>query len=119
MSRTFSLAYLTIPGTDPMEQIRIARACGYDSVSLRTIPMHLPGEPEFLPHRDEALFRRIKSALQAYDMPIMDIELARVRPDLDIEEEEPALGAGGRRGAADVRGSGWGRGRAVFYREMS
>ena len=25
MSRKFSLAYLTIPGTDPMEQIRIAK----------------------------------------------------------------------------------------------
>ena len=42
MSRKFSLAYLTIPGTNPMEQIRIAKETGYDSVSLRTIPLHLP-----------------------------------------------------------------------------
>ena len=118
MSRTFSLAYLTIPGTDPMEQIRIARACGYDSVSLRTIPMHLPGEPEFLPHRDEALFRRIKSALQAYDMPIMDIELARVRPDLDIEEYEPAFEAAARLGATDVLGSVWTRVRAYYIQQV-
>ena len=53
MSRKFSLAYLTIPGTNPMEQIRIAKETGYDSVSLRTIPLHLPGEPEFLLHKDE------------------------------------------------------------------
>ena len=44
MGRKYSLAYLTIPGTDPVEQIRIAKETGYDSVSLRTIPMHLPGE---------------------------------------------------------------------------
>ena len=47
MKRKYSLAYLTIPGVDPVEQIKIAKECGYDYVSLRTIPMHLPG-----PHRD-------------------------------------------------------------------
>ena len=49
MAKKFSLAYLTIPGVNPMEQIRIAKECGYDYVSLRTIPMHLPGEPGFVP----------------------------------------------------------------------
>ena len=84
MSRKFSLAYLTIPGTNPMEQIRIAKETGYDSVSLRTIPLHLPGEPEFLLHKDEKLFQDVKNSQNEYDIPLMDIELARVRPDLDI-----------------------------------
>ena len=53
MSRQFSLAYLTIPGTDPVQQIEIAKKVGYDFVSLRTIPMHLPNEPEFLLHKDK------------------------------------------------------------------
>ena len=35
MSRKFSLAYLTIPGTAPVDQIRIAKEAGYDFVSLR------------------------------------------------------------------------------------
>jgi hypothetical protein len=39
MERKFSLAYLTIPGVDPFDQIRIAAEAGYDYVSLRTIPM--------------------------------------------------------------------------------
>lgn len=42
MSRTYFLAYLTVPGTDPMKQIKLNKQCGYDFVSLRTIPMHLP-----------------------------------------------------------------------------
>ena len=50
MSRKFSLAYLTIPGTAPVDQIRIAKEAGYDFVSLRTLPMHLPREPEILLH---------------------------------------------------------------------
>ena len=86
MAREFSLAYLTTPGIDPLEQIRVAKECGYDYVSLRTIPMHLPGEPEFLMHKDEALFEATKKALKEYDMKLMDIELARIRPDLDINE---------------------------------
>ena len=66
MARKYSLTYLTIPGTDPVEQIRIAKETGYDFVSLRTIPMHLPGEPEFLMHKDQALFEATKKALKDY-----------------------------------------------------
>ena len=73
MARKFSLAYLTIPGTNPMDQIKIAKEAGYDFVSLRTIPMHLPGEPSFLPQDDPELFEAIKKALKEYDMPLMDI----------------------------------------------
>lgn len=114
MSRKFSLAYLTIPGTDPVTQIKIAKEAGYDSVSLRTIPMHLPGEPEFLPDRDKALFDAIKGALKEYDMPLMYIELARVRPDLNIEEYKPAFETAAKLGATDVLGSVWTRDRAWY-----
>ena len=104
MARKYSLAYLTIPGTDPMEQIRIAKETGYDYVSLRTIPMHLPGEPEFLLDKDPALFEATKKALKEYDMPLMDIELARVRPDLNIDEYEPAFEKAAELGGTDVLG---------------
>ena len=118
MSRKYSLAYLTIPGTDPMEQIRIARACGYDSVSLRTIPMHLPGEPEFLLHKDKELFESTRAALKEYDMPLMDIELARVRPDLSIDEYAPAFEKAAELGASDVLGSVWTRDKAYYTEQV-
>ncbi len=114
MSRKFSLAYLTIPGTDPMEQIRIAKETGYDFVSLRTIPMHLPGEPEFLLHKDADLFAKVQKALKEYDIPLMDIELARVRPDLDIDEYEPAFEVAAKLGGTDVLGSVWTRDKAYY-----
>lgn len=114
MARKFSLAYLTIPGVDPVSQIKIAKEVGYDYVSLRTIPMHLPGEPEFLPQKDPELFDAIKKALKEYDMPLMDIELARVRPDLDIEEYRPAFEAAAKLGATDVLGSIWSRDKAWY-----
>ena len=114
MARKFSLAYLTIPGTNPMDQIKIAKEAGYDFVSLRTIPMHLPGEPEFLPQKDPALFDSIKAALKEYDMPLMDIELARIRKDLDINEYKPAFETAAKLGATDVLGSVWTRYRAWY-----
>ena len=114
MARKFSLAYLTIPGTNPMDQIKIAKEAGYDFVSLRTIPMHLPGEPEFLPQKDPELFDAIKKALKEYDMPLMDIELARIRKDLDINEYKPAFEAAAKLGATDVLGSVWTRDRAWY-----
>ena len=114
MARKFSLAYLTIPGVDPVSQIKMAKEIGYDFVSLRTIPMHLPGEPEFLPQKDPALFEAIKNALKEYDMPLMDIELARIRPDLDIEEYRPAFEAAAKLGATDVLGSVWSRDKAWY-----
>ena len=114
MARKFSLAYLTIPGTDPVSQIRIAKEAGYDSVSLRTIPMHLPGEPEFLPDKDSELFEAIKKALKEYDMPLMDIELARVRKDLDINEYRSAFETAAKLGATDVLGSIWTRDKAWY-----
>jgi len=114
MSRKFSLAYLTTPGVDPVEQIKMAKEAGYDFVSLRTIPMHLPGEPEFLLDKDPALFEATKNALKEYDMPLMDIELARVRKDLDIEEYKPAFEAAAKLGATDVLGSIWTRDRAWY-----
>ena len=45
MPRQFSLAYLTVPGIDPVKQIKIAKKAGYDYVSLRTIPWGRPENP--------------------------------------------------------------------------
>ena len=92
-----------------MDQIKIAKEAGYDFVSLRTIPMHLPGEPSFLPQDDPKLFADIQAALKEYDMPLMDIELARIRKDLDINEYKPAFEAAAKLGATDVLGSVWTR----------
>ena len=73
MTRKFSLAYLTIPGTNPVDQIRIAAETGYDFVSLRPIPMNLPNEPLFQFDLDRKLFREIRTALDEEGMKIMDI----------------------------------------------
>jgi len=107
MGRKFSLAYLTIPGTSPIDQIRIAAESGYDFVSLRPIPMHLPNEPLFQFGEDRKLFLDIRKALEEYKIGLMDVELARVREDLKVEDFERAFAAGAELGATDVLSSIW------------
>ena len=83
-------------------------------MGLRTIPLHLPGEPEFPVHRDKQLFDAVKHALTEYDMKVLDIELARIRPDLDIEAYDAAFEAAAALGATDVLGSVWTRDRSFY-----
>ena len=82
MPRQFSLAYLTTPGIDPLEQIEIASQVGYDYVSLRTIPMGQVGEPQVHLECDHSLFQKVKQALKDREIKLYDIELLRVREDL-------------------------------------
>ena len=118
MARKFSLAYLTIPGTNPLDQIRIAAEAGYDFVSLRPIPMHLPNEPLFMFGEDKKLFTDIRSALEEYKIKLMDVELARVRDDLKVEDFERAFAAGAELGATDVLSSIWTKDKEYAFREF-
>ena len=119
MNRKFSLAYLTIPGTDPVKQIDIAAKAGYDYVGLRPIPMHLPNEPLFQFDKDKDLFRKIEEALKNNDIGLLDIELARVRKDLKVEDYESAFSAGAELGATDVISSVWTDKKDYYYNEFS
>lgn len=119
MSRKFSLAYLTIPGTNPVDQIRIAAEAGYDFVSLRPIPMHLPNEPLFQFDKDKNLFNDIRKSLSENNIRLMDIELARVREDLKVEDYESAFSAAAELGATDVLSSIWSKDKDYYYREFA
>lgn len=118
MARKFSLAYLTIPGICPQDQIRIAAEAGYDCVSLRTIPMYLEGEPEYIMERDPQLFKETKACLEHYNMKLMDIELVRIREDLPLEDFEKAMEKGVELGATDVLSSIWSKDKAFYMDRM-
>ncbi|HQO72033.1 MAG TPA: sugar phosphate isomerase/epimerase, partial [Sedimentibacter sp.] len=119
MKRKFSLAYLTIPGTHPVDQIRIAAEAGYDFVSLRPIPMHLPNEPLFQFDLDRKLFKDVRNALEQNDIKLMDIELARVREDLKVEDYESAFAAAAELGATDVLSSIWTKDKEFAFKEFA
>lgn len=99
MKNLFSLAYLTVPGTHPVDQIEIAARCGYDGVSLRPLSQRLPGEPDFS-LADGRMFEHVKAALRDTGLRLMDIELARISDGIDVLsyeadfEKAAELGAG-------------------------
>ena len=83
MSKQYSLAYLTVNGCSPLEMIYIAAQTGYDFVSLRLIPMGVPGEVPFRTD-DAKMIRKIGAAFKETGIGLLDLELARI-----VEEGGP------------------------------
>lgn len=106
MDKMFSLAYLTIPGTHPADQVEIAASCGYDGVSLRPISMKMAGEPDFC-LANEVIFKNVRSALLRTGVSLMDIELARVGDGLDVSTYEADFEKAAQLGARYVISSIW------------
>jgi sugar phosphate isomerase/epimerase len=111
--RKFSLAHLTILDVPPPELVRVAAAAGYDYVGLRTIPLHLSGEPVYELHADPVLFRETKAALDSTGVRVLDVELARIVDDRQPVEYVPALEAAVALGARHVLSSIWATDRSI------
>lgn len=109
MTRTYSLAYLTVPGATPDEQVHIAHAAGYDAVGLRLIAMGVADEPDCDPLAPEVL-ARTRDAMRATGVTCHDIELARILSDESPAPYEPAIAAGAELGARHLISSAWTRG---------
>ena len=106
MSNRFSLAYLTVPGCTPPEQVRIAAAAGYDFVGLRLIPLGVSGEPAVDPVTP-ALIRAPRCALNDTGLRVLDIELARILRDVAPQCFLPAMAAAAELGARQMICSAW------------
>ncbi|WP_182086323.1 sugar phosphate isomerase/epimerase family protein [Aureimonas sp. ME7] len=82
---SLSLAYLTVRGCPPLEQVRVAAKAGYDATSLRLVaPTGVA-----LPHPivgEGALIREIRSACADLGIAVFDGELLTLLPDTDVEE---------------------------------
>jgi len=106
MKYEFSLAHLTILSCSPPDLIEIASEAGYDYVSLRPIAV-TPNEPKYPFGEDQNLLRQTRSALAATGMRLLDIEVARIVPELNVKTYMPALEAAATLGARHVLSSAW------------
>lgn len=106
MSKQYSLAYLTVSGCSPTEMIHIAARTGYDFVSLRLIPMGVPGEVPFHPD-DQEVIRRIGAAFNETGIGLLDLELARIVEDVDPHSYLPAMEIAAEWGAQHLISSAW------------
>ena len=82
MPTSFSLAHLTVLGCAPDQMVHVAANAGYDHVSIRLIPLWTPGEPAYLPE-NKAMLHATRVAIAATGVTVLDLELARIRRDID------------------------------------
>jgi sugar phosphate isomerase/epimerase len=106
MKHEFSLAHLTLLHCSPPELIEVAAQTGFDYVSLRPIPV-TPNEPKHPLAEDKNLLKRTKAALAATGLKLLDIELARILPEVDPAIYLPAFEAAAELGGRHVLTSGW------------
>lgn len=104
--RQYSLEPLTMIGCPPQEMVRIAARTGYDFISLRLIPMSVPGEYSFFPH-DQDMVRATRNALNQTGIGVHDIELARITRDIEPATFVPAMELGAGLGARQLICSAW------------
>lgn len=102
----YSLAHLTLINCTPAELVYIAARAGYDAVSPRFIPMHVPGE---FPHSplDKSQIRATKTALATTGIKVLDIEIARITEDCNPHDFQSALEFGAELGARHLVTSAW------------
>jgi sugar phosphate isomerase/epimerase len=106
MKHEFSLAHLTCLNCSPPDLIEVAARAGYDYVSLRPIAV-TPNEPKYPFGDDKNLLARTKTALADWGVKLLDIELARILPDMNPKVYVPAFEAAAELGGRHVLTSGW------------
>ncbi|WP_415717604.1 sugar phosphate isomerase/epimerase family protein [Roseibium sp.] len=102
----YSLAHLTLINATVPELIYVAARAGYDAVSPRFLPMHIPGEFTQSPI-SKTQVQATKTALATTGLKVLDIELARITEDCDPRGFERALELGGELGAKRMIMSAW------------
>jgi sugar phosphate isomerase/epimerase len=94
--------------------IYIAARAGYDYVSLRTLSMGLPGEPNYGLAANPELRAQTRRALEATGVRLHDIELARVHDAVDAKAYVPEFEVAAELGARAVLSSIWSADRAFY-----
>jgi sugar phosphate isomerase/epimerase len=101
MALQFSLAHLTVLTCSPMDMIRIAHRTGYDFVSLRLTAV-TPTEHVFALQHDPAMLAEVQALLKDTGVRVLDIELARMPPEIKPETYAPVLDTAAALGAQHI-----------------
>ena len=101
MAFQFSIAHLTMLSCSPMDMIRIAHRTGYDFVSLRLTAV-TPTEHVFALQNDPAMMAETKALLKDTGVRVLDIELARMPPEIEPETYAAVLDAAAELGAQHI-----------------
>lgn len=114
MQRDYALAQLTALPLSPPALIRTAARTGYAYVGLRLTEV-TPGGDHWPVHADRALMRETIAALEDTGVCVLDVELLRLSPGVDVAGFEPVMAASAELGAKHLltQGADPDRGRVI------
>jgi len=101
MARLIGLAALTVLELAPPDMVSCARDAGYDAVGLRLLPA-TPTEVQHAIVGDTPLARETAQRLADTGIPVLDIEIFRLKPDTVVNDYRAALETGARFGASEI-----------------
>jgi sugar phosphate isomerase/epimerase len=101
MRYEFSLAHLSALSLSPPEMVDVAARVGYRYVGLRLTPV-TPNEPRYPLPYDEQMMRETQASLADTGVEVLDVELARLAPEVEVVSFAPMLEAAARLGAKHV-----------------
>jgi sugar phosphate isomerase/epimerase len=106
MKLEFSLAHLTVLSLSPPEVVDVAARTGYRYVGLRPIAV-TADEPTYPLASDRALLKETKGRLAATGIGVLDIELFRLLPEVDLKAFLPVLEVSAELGARHIIAAPW------------
>jgi sugar phosphate isomerase/epimerase len=92
------LAYLTVAGTAPPEQVAAAAGAGYQGVGLRLTGAR-PGDPVSSVARERGTMEETERRLAGSGLEVLDVEVIRITPQWRVADEAPAMEWAARLGA--------------------
>jgi sugar phosphate isomerase/epimerase len=101
MARRIGLAALTVLELAPPDMVSCARDAGYDAVGLRLIPA-TPTEIHHDIVGDTPLVRETARRIADTGIPVLDIEIFRLKPDTNVADYRAALETGATFGASEA-----------------
>ena len=100
MTTRYSLAHLTFLATSPPDLVMLAARAGYDAVGLRLLEV-TPGDA-FPLLTDPVMKRETLARIAATGVGVMDVELARLTPEVVVADFRPMMEAAVELGARHV-----------------
>lgn len=97
----YSLSYLTVRLTNPVEAVRVAADAGYQAVGLRAAPAG-PGGVFSPLVGDEQLIRSVIRACAEESIKVLDLEIIRIGPNFSAAASAPLLDLAKRLGVISV-----------------
>jgi sugar phosphate isomerase/epimerase len=101
MSRSISLAALTMLELTPPEMVTCAAEAGYSHIGIRLLPA-TPIEPQCDIVGDTPLLREVLRRLADTGVKVLDVEIFRLKPDTRVGDYEAAIATAARLGASEL-----------------